>query len=233
MAIIWPCRLSVEAYAAAGRDVEVPRGTCRECRRPLIFWGGYRRHIRVAGVMLGIWVRRGKCRGCGRSHALLPNFGLQRRLDGVSVIGTALVRAVVAGAGQRTIATELQVPHTTARDWQRRHRARAPTLAAGFAALVVAFGGVAVALAGNPERAALEGLAAAWGQAQRRFGTGVGGPWEFAAAVTGGSWLATTTTSPWAGLGAADFIPPGPHRPRRSDPCPQTAPRPSPCGAIR
>jgi hypothetical protein len=209
VAIIWPCRVSAQEYAAAGRNVEVPRASCGDCQRPLIFWAGYPRYLRVSGVVLRIWVRRGRCTGCRCSHALLPNFVLQRRLDPASTIGTALARAV-AGAGQRTVAAELGVPHTTTREWRRRHRARAPMLSAGFAALVVAFGGVAAALKGGPERTALEALAAAWWQAHRRFGAGVGDSWQFAAAVTGGNWLSTNTTPPWAGVAAADFIPPTP-----------------------
>ena len=213
MAIIWPCRVSVQEYAAAGRDVEVPRLSCEDCREPLIFWSGYPRFSRAVGVMLRIWVRRGICSRCGKSHALLPNFVLQRRLDLASTIGIALTRAVTAGAGQRTIALELGVPHTTTREWRRRHRARAPLLAAGFAAMVVAFGGRAVAVGGSPERTALEALAAAWWHARRRFGDGVGETWEFVAAVTGGTWLSTNTTSLWAGLAATGFIPPEPRPP--------------------
>jgi hypothetical protein len=210
MAIIWPCPLALEAYAAAGRDVKVPRAACRECRQPLIFWSGYPRFVRSGAVAVRIWVRRGRCAPCSRTHALLPSFLLLRRLDEVSIIGIALARGV-NGMGQRTIATALGIAHTTVRDWRRRHKARAPALAAGFAAAAVALSGMSTTLSGDHERAALEALAAAWIRAEQRFGAGVGDAWRFAATVTGGGWLATNTTPPWADVDGSGFIPPQPH----------------------
>ena len=49
MAIVWPCPLPVDAYVAAGREVEVPRPVCPSCAGPLVFWSGYWRHVRAAG----------------------------------------------------------------------------------------------------------------------------------------------------------------------------------------
>jgi hypothetical protein len=72
------------------------------------------------------------------------------------------------------------VPHETLRGWRRRYRARAPTLAAGFAALAVALGGPAPCSAGEPERAGWEALGVAWWQARRRFGESVAGVFESA-----------------------------------------------------
>ena len=46
MAIVWPCPLRVEAYVAAGREVEVPPPVCPSCAGPLVFWSGYWRHVR-------------------------------------------------------------------------------------------------------------------------------------------------------------------------------------------
>ena len=53
MAIVWPCPLPVDAYVAAGREVEVPRPVCPSCAGPLVFWSGYWRHVRAAGRCLG------------------------------------------------------------------------------------------------------------------------------------------------------------------------------------
>src|SRR6266851_1356545 len=92
--IVWACRLRVEAYVAAGRQVEVPRPVCPACKRPMIFWSGYWHFRRVSRY----WVRRGKCTSCGVSHALLPSFALVRRLDEAKVVGQALA-GVVAGRG--------------------------------------------------------------------------------------------------------------------------------------
>jgi hypothetical protein len=58
------------------------------------------------------------------THALLPVFLLRRRLGPAAVIGSPVAR-MVRGAGARPAADALGVPHTTARDWRRRHRARA------------------------------------------------------------------------------------------------------------
>ena len=158
---------------------------------------------------MAIFIRRAKCRSCAVTHALIPAFLLTRRFDPVGTIGQALARAV-AGIGMRRIAADLGVAHATARDWRRRYRARAPTLAAGFAALAVELGGVAPDLNPHPETAALEALAAAFGQARRRFGPSIASLWRFGALVTGGGMLATTTTPPWAGPFGSGWMPPTP-----------------------
>ena len=49
MAIVWPCPVSVDAYAAAGRGVQVPRPDCLACGAAMTFWSGYWRHLRAAG----------------------------------------------------------------------------------------------------------------------------------------------------------------------------------------
>src|SRR6266487_2612789 len=122
VAIVWPCLLGVDAYAAAGRGVKVPRPDCPGCGRPMGFWPGYLRWVRY-GRTRRIWVRRATCRGCRVSHALLPAFLLARRLDAVEAIGAGLARAV-RRRGMRPIAAWLGVPHSTARDWRRRAHAR-------------------------------------------------------------------------------------------------------------
>src|SRR5947209_362103 len=103
----------------------------------MIFWSGYWRFTRTEAGRC--WVKRARGTSCGMSHGLLPSFALVRRLDEVRVVGRALA-GVVSGCGMRPLARELEVPHETLRGWQRRYRARSPTLAAGFAALAVALG---------------------------------------------------------------------------------------------
>lgn len=206
--IVWACRLGAEAYAKAGREVEVPRPRCPTCSRSMIFWSGYWRFSRTG---CRCWLRRAKCMSCRMSHVLLPSFALVRRLDQAVVVGRALA-GVLAGRGMRPLAGELGVPYETLRGWRRRYRARAPTLAAGFAALAVALGGPAPELCGEPERAGLEALGAAWWQARRRFGESVAGVFEFASLVSGGELLGTTTSPPWAGLGPTALMPPVPNQ---------------------
>ncbi len=208
MAIVWPCPLSVEEYEAAGRDVEVPRPDCPACSAPMIFWSGYLRNVRD-DVDRRIWVRRSKCLPCRTSHCLLPAFCLLRRLYSVEVIGAALAK-VVAGALTREVAEAIASPYTTLRDWRRRHRLRAPVLAAGFAALAVELGSGAPDLAAEPERAALEALGWAWARARARFGAAVAGLWRFWALVSGGEALSTTTDTPWTSTAGRRLIPPVP-----------------------
>jgi transposase-like protein len=150
--------------------------------------------------------------GCALIRALLPAFLLVRRLDSVRVIGSALA-AMVGGRGTRPVASGLGVPHETLRGWRRRYRARAPALAAGFAAMAVGLGAAVPALSADPERAALEALAVSWAQARRRLGEGVVEPFAFASLITGGELLGTTTTPPWARLGGAALMPPVPVSP--------------------
>jgi hypothetical protein len=124
VAIIWPCALSPSAYAAAGKHVAVPAQRCPECLGWLNGWGGYWRWLRAPLLVERIWIRRGRCPACRRSHALLPDLVLARRLDVVDVIGEGLALKVVSGRGLRPIAEHLSVPHTTARTWWQRFRLR-------------------------------------------------------------------------------------------------------------
>ena len=152
-----------------------------------------------------IWVRRGKCRSCNVTHALLPTFLLRRRLDPAPVIGGAVAR-IASGTGVRPVAEALGVPHTTARDWRRRHRARAPGWLVRAEALIVELGGDLRRPSADVERAALNALVEAWRWTARRAAGAVPGLWEFVSAVSGGSWLSTTTSAPWAGVSGRSFI---------------------------
>jgi hypothetical protein len=203
--------LSVDEYVAAGRDVVVPRPDCPGCDRAMIFWSGYERDVRV-GRVWRIWVRRAKCRPCGVSHGLIPAFCLLGRLDDVAVIVGALAR-MAAGATVGGVAGAIDVPYTTARDWRRRHLARAEVLTAGFAATAVAWGGVAPVLSPFPETASLEALGAAWEAARRRLGGRLPGLGRWWSLVTGGTALAATRDPPWKGSGGWCLMPPVPHRP--------------------
>ena len=90
----------------------------RGAGRRLGGWSGYWRWVR--GPDTGrLWIRRGRCSRCLRSHALLPDFLLERRLDAVEVIGHALALGIVGGLGVRSVADRVEVPMTTARGWRR------------------------------------------------------------------------------------------------------------------
>jgi len=195
MAIVWPTALGVEQYAAAGRNVEVPRLACPGCKQPMGFWGWYGRDVRVGRSQL-LWVRRQRCRSCQASHAVLPSFVAHGRLDAVGVIGPAL-EAMVAGRA-RAAADVLGLPYTTVRDWRRRFGARAEMLALGAVRACVALGAPAPRLSGAAVAVALGALRSAWLAAWRRLGPGVGDLWRFANALVGGHLLTTNIHPPWS-----------------------------------
>ncbi len=184
MAMIWPCGLSVEAYAAAGKDVVVPRATCGTCGRPMAFWSGYWRSVRD-GIVLRIWVKRCRCRPCRSSDALLPSFCLSRRLDSVEVAGPALM-AVAAGAGTRRVARGIDelFAHTTLRGWWRQHRRRAGWVAG-------------VLWPAGPRPVGDRELVAALQGFGEGLSVGLGvSTWAAVSLALGGSWLSTNTTTP-------------------------------------
>jgi Domain of unknown function (DUF6431) len=198
LTIVWACELNVESYAKLGREVEVPRPSCPDCGGAMTWWSWYQRDVReggLAGIVNRLWVRRAMCRRCEITHALLPVFALVRRLDIAATIGTAVALAV-AGKGMGKVGRELGRPRATVRSWRKRHRLRAAVLYAEFAALAVSLGAGAANYSAVLEVAALEALAVAFEQAQRRPGQVFGGAFSFASAVTGGAWLANNTTSP-------------------------------------
>ena len=171
----------------------MPRPGCPSCGRPLTLKSWYPRWAREEREWR-IWIRRGLCRVCGRSHGPLPSFLLERRLDVVEVIGEGLRRSV-GGEGLPKIAVDLGRPYSTVRDWRRRHRVRAEELVMELAARVVELGGKVPKLSGAMEQSALVLLAVARNAATRRL-KGVAGVWAFTTLVTGGRWLARTTSPP-------------------------------------
>ena len=89
VAIVWHCWLPVERYAAHGREIQVPRSRCPDCRQQMVFWSGYWRYVREE-IERQLFIHRACCQRCSVTHALLPSFLLHRRLDPVRVIGRAL-----------------------------------------------------------------------------------------------------------------------------------------------
>jgi len=209
LAIVWRCLVPVEQYVAASREIEVERPGCPDCEAPMRFRSGYWRDVRARGGMgQPMWVRRAECVRCRRSHALLPSFLFQGRLDVVDDIGT-VVEAVVGGVSLTGgAATALGVPYTTARDWLRRLRARAPTLAAGFVAVAVEVGAEAgvAALAVEAARRVVGALRLVAGA----LGASSPTAWALSSLITGGQLLATTTHPPWTLPGGRRVIPPAP-----------------------
>ena len=150
MAIVWPCTLSVDAYAAAGREVEVPRA-----HLPVV--------SRSDDVLVGLLAVRAPR---GASPQDLGRPGLVRALrrhprPAPGVRGAEPPRLDRdhrsrprergrARAGCVRSAGRLGLPHTTVRGWVRSFVAGAAALAQSFAALAVELGGEALTPLAEP-----------------------------------------------------------------------------------
>ena len=95
MPIVWLCSLSVDRYAALGREVDAPRPACPLCAGPTQRWSGYRRHVRDEVDRL-IWVPRVRCTVCGVTavHALAGRWPGERSAEPWSI-------AVLVTGGRR------------------------------------------------------------------------------------------------------------------------------------
>jgi Domain of unknown function (DUF6431) len=213
VAIVWPCALPVDAYAAAGREVEFPRPGCPWCGGPMALWSGYWRYVREAGRCRKIFVPRLRCALCRVSHALLPAFVLAGRLDVAEAVGGVIGEVVGGRCGARPAAERAGVPHTTAREWLRRFGVRAAETGVAFAALAVELGGEALAPPADAVRFAVAAIRAAFEAATALPGWLALGLWRFASAVSGGRLLAANTISPFLVVGKRRFMPPVPPLP--------------------
>jgi hypothetical protein len=206
LSIVWHWQLDVSAYLALGQQIEVGEQTCPDCGRRLGGWSGYRRWARGPGTER-LWIRRKRCSRCRRSHALLPDFLLERRLDEVEVIGQALALSIGSQVGMRPVAERLGIPMTTARDWRRRFRVNALMMVTALVAVAVGLDPAAVLLGGTDhERTALEALGASWQRARTRFGERVPELWRCWSLISGGRALGTNRSPPYAGRTATGWM---------------------------
>jgi len=206
VSIVWRCEFDVSAYVALGRQVEVGEHACPDCGLRLGGWGGYWRWIRGPGTER-LWIRRCRCSKCRRSHALLPDFLLERRLDEVGVIGHALALSIGSGLGMRPLAERLGVPMTTVRDWRRRFQVNALMMVAALVAVAVHLDPAPVLLsATGHETVALEALGATWDRARRRFAERTPELWCFWSVISGGHALGTNRSPPYPRRSGADWM---------------------------
>ena len=211
VAIVWPCALSVDAYVALGKNIEAPRPDCPSCARPMTFWSGYLRPVRVLGRCRNVFVRRARCARCAVTHALLPAFVLVKRLDVVEAIGQSITAVLEGRCGVRPVASALVVPHTTARGWIRRFSSRAEPLVVAFSALALELGAEGSGhRVGSTAQRALGALGDAFMAASALPGWAILGPSRFASAVSGGGLLCTNASSPYLVIGKRRFMPPVP-----------------------
>jgi hypothetical protein len=174
----------------------------------MMFWSGYERRV-WAGPFTGkVWLRRGRCKPCGKTHVLLPSFLLKWRLYVSATIGELLEEAVTRSGGLRPVAQDHGIPHSTAREWVRDFSSRARDLVAGFAAAAVGLGGTATHSEPNPARSAIRAIRSAW-HSVMSFPGWIGiGIWGFASAACGGTLVATNTSPLFLVVGKRRFMVP-------------------------
>lgn len=168
---------------------------CPSCGGVLAPWGHARRRlVAVAAGWEEFWPRRGRCRGCGRTHVLLPADLWSWRRYGAAVIMAVLVLAAQAAAAGRAAARPwLVVPGGGGQVVAVAVRG-AGIGAAGTVGAAAAAGGPGGPGAG-PGRVGGRGLPGRAGGGDGRAGPpvpgggrGVGS--EVAAHLSGGLWLA-------------------------------------------
>lgn len=179
---------------------------CSRCPGRLRPWGFAReRTIRegVPVVNAQVTPRRGRCRGCGATHVLLPGLLAARRADAAAVIAHAIELSTV-GLGHRRIAVVVDRPATTVRDWIRTFASNAPAIFAAFTARV--HRATAQALGFWPAPASSAGANALGmllaharmlaGEHAAGHGGVVSLPWQYAALAGHGPWFFSTTGWP-------------------------------------
>ena len=174
---------------------------CPSCGGVLARWGnGAERRVRLLdGPDVWLCPRRSRCRGCGRTHVLLPAWCLARRADAGEVIGQAL-EARAAGAGHRVIAGRLGRPASTVRGWLRAFARRAEQVRPVFTALAASL--LTDPPLPGPAGSLAADAVAAVAAASRVAGVGTVARWQLAAAVTCGlllapSWPARVASTSW------------------------------------
>lgn len=190
MLIVSPNPDRVEADLAAGAV------TCPNCSGTLRPWAwARRRFIRAGNGPLELRPRRTRCGSCGKTHVLLPDVVLLRRVDAVAVIGAGLL-AGAEGAGHRWVAAALDRPASTVRGWLRRARVAAERIRVHFITWAARLDPLLVppAPAGSALADAVEAVALAARALSLRLGPRP--VWSVASSLTAGT-LLSNTNWPW------------------------------------
>jgi Homeodomain-like domain len=169
---------------------------CPSCGDKLRPWSFARqRSLRGEDGPVVLRPRRGRCRSCRRTHVLLADVALARRVDTAAVVGRALTSAA-GGAGHCRIAEELGRPASTVRGWLRRFVAVAARVAAHFTAWAQRLDPTLgpIVPAGGEVADAVEAIGTAARAASLRLGARP--PWSWASVLTVGR-LVSNTNSPW------------------------------------
>jgi len=177
---------------------------CPCCGGVLAPWGHARRRLVVMpGGREEFWPRRSRCRGCGRTHVLLPADLWSRRRYGAAVIMAVLVLAAQAAAAGRAAARpwlrspgggRRLVPASTARSWRSRFAGRAGVLREQLAGVLPVASGQEAARplvpSGSPGGDCLAALEAVTRGLRGRLGMAGLASHEAAGHLSGALWLA-------------------------------------------
>jgi hypothetical protein len=122
--IIIPWTKSVEEYVALGPDVEYVRpSACPDCEHhELIFWGRRKRFVTDGRGSHIVFVRRVQCKGCIKTHTILPAFLLKRRTYLAEMILLVLILVFVDNKGSRAVSEKLMIARSTLRRWIDRFK---------------------------------------------------------------------------------------------------------------
>lgn len=96
-----------------------PHPDCR-AKGTLIRWGSYQRWARLSGAAYCLSIQRVRCKSCGRSHSLLPDFLHPYRHYVMGLLQHVVSLYVLIGQSWQCLVsqlTELGPPRSTIREW--------------------------------------------------------------------------------------------------------------------
>ncbi len=125
--IVIPWTKSVESYVALGPEIEYKRPPfCPDCEHhELVFWGKRPRFVTGSAGSSVLFVRRVRCKGCGKTHTVLPAFLLKNQAYLCDLVLLALCMVFVEGKGSRAAADKLGIARSTLRHWMQRFKTSA------------------------------------------------------------------------------------------------------------
>lgn len=99
---------------------------CPDCDHPhLIFWGKRPRFAADRNKSHRVFVRRVYCRGCGKTHTVLPAFLPANQAYLVDTVLLVLISVFVDGKGSGKVAKQLSIARSTVRRWVLKFKASA------------------------------------------------------------------------------------------------------------
>lgn len=118
---------SAKDYAQAstfpGREFAIPKRCPHpECKDPdhLIRWGTYDRGVNIGDINYRISIQRVRCKGCGRTHSLLPDFVQAYRRYAIDLMQHMVSRYVIKGQGWSSLEQHMpssDLDRSTVREW--------------------------------------------------------------------------------------------------------------------